>query len=147
MTTALQVINRAFSISGVRAAETPIQPEESVIGLDILNDHIKMWSNLGILPGALPINDTSDELNVPEYAEPALKYYVAAAISVEYNIQVTQQLAFAAEEALNNLITINTNMGIDIDYPSTLPLGSGNRTIYKEDADVAFFPEVPKDNF
>jgi len=146
MTTALKIINRAFQKTGIKAAETPLKPSELTDGLDVLNDLIKSWGASGLLVGVAPVQDVGDDLNEPDEATWALKANIAVIIAGEYRIEITQSMAVDASQSKNLLITATANLN-DTEYPSTLPIGSGNRNQYGYGYDRDFFPENDKENF
>lgn len=146
MTTALKVIERAFSKAGIRAAETPLSASEVEDGLDVLNDMLSEWGTNDILKGAIPVAVVGDELIIPRFSLGAVKANLAIRMAGEYDRPITQAMAFDASNSLNSL-TIATLDLSDVDYPSTLPLGSGNDDEFLSTQFRDFFPEGKKRNF
>lgn len=144
MTTALLIIERAFSKIGVRAAETPLTNSETQDGLDILNDLLSEWGTNGELQGAIPVENVTDDLVVPRYSLGALKANVAIRLASEYDREVTQGLAFDATNSKNAMVKAGLNLRVF--YPSTLPTGSGN-TDENFGLEREFFPDQKKQNF
>ena len=146
MTTALHIIERAFSKIGVVAAETPLSASEKEDGLDTLNDMLSEWGTNGTLQGALPVAEVGDELDVPRYSEGALKSNLAVRLAPEYDRPVTQGMAFNATDSLNQLLTAEQDLS-NINFPNTLPLGTANTDGIGRLTDRDFFPGGNRRNF
>lgn len=146
MATARKILERAFSKIGVRAAETPLTAAEISDGLDVLNDLISTWDATGTLKGVAPVIDVSADLKEPRYATWALKANVAILLAGEYGIPVSQALAVDASSSKSEMVKASMNLQ-DLEFPSTLPIGSGNRDEYGTGYDRDFFPENSKRNF
>lgn len=144
MFTALQIIERAFSKIGVKAAETPLTASEIQDGLDALNDLLAQWNINGVLKSAVPVKEVNNILKLPRHSFRALKANLALELAPEYDREISISLHKIAEDSLSNLLKISTNLS-NIRYPSTLPTGSGNQSDVYEIGD--FFPNDPKRNF
>jgi hypothetical protein len=144
-TTALTIIKRAFSKAGIRAAETPLQASETQDGLDALNDLLAEWDAASVLKGVSPVEAVGDIVNAPRYAMGAIKSSLAAKIMGEYNKPMNATLAADISSSYNLMIQASTNLE-ELNYPSTLPLGSGNSNAFYE-TELEFFPETNKTNF
>lgn len=146
MSTAQKILDRAFTKNGIRAAETPLTPSEISDGLDVLNDLLASWDSTGVLKGITPVMDVSEDLMEPRYSTWAIKTHVAAILAGEYGVQVTQALAADVVNSMNSMLSASINLQ-DLEFPSTLPIGSGNRNLYGEGFDRDFFREDQKRNF
>jgi hypothetical protein len=146
MTTALKIVERAFQKAGIKAAETPLTASEGSDGIDVLNDLINSWNATGVLKGVDPVSDSGEDLREPDYATAALKSHLAIMIAGEYGIDVTQAMAVSAASSWSDLIAATADLN-NTEYPSTLPIGSGNRNQYGYGYDRDFFPENNKENF
>jgi len=145
MATASHFITRALIRLGVKTAEAPLEPSELQDGLDLLNDLMALWGVDGTLPGAAPVADAQDELRAPRYAHAAIIPHLAILMAPEYSKTVELALAAAAEDAMNGLLRLTVNIG-EVEYPSTLPIGSGNECS-NFNIERRFFPENTKENF
>ena len=143
MITALKIIERAFAKCGIRAAETPLQASEVADGLDILNDLIASWGATATLKGVDPVKNATDNVNAPRHSWRALKANLAIEIATEYGIEVSQGLAFNASNSLSEMVKAEIDLR-NINFPSTLPMGSGN---YFGSGYDDFFPEDQAENF
>ena len=146
MATGLAILKRAFSMAGIRAAETPLSASEVEDGLDLMNDLLSLWDATGTLKGAEPIDDVGDEVVIPRHAQYAVKANVAIGLAGEYGIPVTQSLAHNASTSLAKLVTASIELR-NVDFPATLPIGSGNRDEYGTGYDRDFFEENEVENF
>lgn len=145
MASATKIITRALTRLGIRASETAIEPDELQDGLDLLNDMLSNWEESGYNLGFSPIAGITDEVRIPRGANAAVIDSLAIMMAPEYSRPVTPVLAATAKLSFENMIRANVFIG-DVDYPSTLPRGSGNQC---DDTwfDSAFFPEKDKRNF
>jgi hypothetical protein len=146
MTTALKIASRAFQKAGIKAAETPLEASEIEDALDVLNDLINAWNATGVLKGVSPVLDIGEDLKEPSYSSWALKANLAIMIAGEYGKEVSQSMAIDASQSMNALISASSNLS-DIEYPDTLPIGSGNNEQYDNSYDRDFFPENELENF
>ena len=146
MTTALQVIERAFSKAGVKPSETPLTASEVSDGLDTWNDLLSEWGTNGTLKDAVPVESVNDDLEIPRYAFGAIKANLAIRLAPEYDRQVTQGMAFDATSSLNELVKAGIDLS-NVHFPSTLPVGSGNQDDLFIGAQDEFFPMPKKRNF
>ena len=146
MTTALKIIERAFSKAQIRTAETPLSDSEINDGRDTLNDMLALWDATGVLKGVPPVDDVNTDLQEPRAATLMIKSNLAIRIVSEYGIQVGQGLALEATSSLSEWITSSIDL-TQTEFPSTLPIGSGNRDEYGYGFDRDFFPENTNRNF
>jgi hypothetical protein len=144
MTTALQIIKRAFAKVGIRAAETPLQASEINDGVDVLNDMLATWGATGVLKGVDPVMNATDEVKAPRYAIWAIKANVAILIAGEYGIEVSRSLANDATSSLAQMLSVEIDM-TNMPFPSTLPRGSGN--YWGVGWEDSFFPADNTQNF
>lgn len=145
-TTALQIIERAFSKAGVKPAETPLTNAEVQDALDTLNDMLSEWDVNGTLKGAVPVETVNDDLIIPRFAFGAVKANLAIRLAPEYDRVVTQGMAFDATDSLKELVKATINLS-DLDYPSTLPVGSGNQDGLLIGIEEEFFRGDKRRNF
>jgi hypothetical protein len=144
MATASSFITRALQKAKIRTAETAIEPNEMQDGLDALNDMLISWEQVMPL-GFTPVADIDLEVRVPRYAHAAIKAELAIILGAEYSMPIDQVLAAEAEARKDELMIAIISIG-EVEYPDTLPLGSGNsRRGYVND--YRFFPENEQDNF
>jgi hypothetical protein len=145
MATAGSFITRALQKIGVRTAEAPIEASEMEDGLDALNDMLISWEMSGIVLGFEPVADKDDEIRVPRFAHAAIKAELAVLLGPEYAKPADPVLLVEAATRKNQLLTAIIKIG-DVEFPSTLPLGSGNQC-GNFNTDRRFFPENETEHF
>lgn len=124
MATALDIISGALKHLGVKASESAITDAEAIDGLVSLNDmgaELEVKHNLGFVP----LSSLTDTVNIPRYADAAFKAILAVRLAPEYSKPLTPELMALAMGTKTAMIDASTHIG-DVDYPSTLPRGSGN---------------------
>jgi len=121
MTTASDVINGSLRKLGINASETGISDAEMADGLEDLND-------LGEANGLFPaMSSASDTIRVPRGLDGALKLVLAEKLQPDYpNVQLSPQLAKAFVSAWDDIWRIS-NGSIVVNFPNTVPQGSGNQ--------------------
>ena len=145
MATATKIVTRALTRLGIKASETAIEPEELQDGLDLLNDMLSNWEEAGYNLGFSPVSNLTGEVRIPRGANQAVIDSLAIMMAPEYSRPISPALVASAKLSFANMVSANVFIG-DVDYPSTLPRGSGNQC---DDTwfDETFFPEKDKRNF
>jgi hypothetical protein len=144
MATGSYVINRAYRKMGIRDEEESISAAQLVDGLADLNDMLSSWEPVYQL-GFVRLDSADDKLRVPSFAVSAIITSLAVYLGSSNGIPVRDSLA-AEAIAARNAMEIGLSEPIVAEYPSTLPLGSGNELPGYGD-DQRFFPENDKVNF
>jgi hypothetical protein len=144
MTTATQIISGALKLLGVRAAESPITAVELQDGLEALNDMGAEWEEDGIRIGFEPVTDATADLGIPRSSVSAFKANLAIRIAPEYSRIVSPALAKLGDDTMDALTKSVVFIG-NVQYPGTLPLGSGNEC--DDFTDQRFFPQNTPENF
>lgn len=144
MKTARHFIERAMSRIGIKTAEIALEPSEAQTGLDLLNDMLASWEVITPI-GFTPVENLSDSIRVPRFAHGAIIDNLAILIAPEFQKQPRQTLFATAASLLDNMRVALLDIG-EVRYPSTLPLGSGNRSCNNE-LDRRFFPADEDVNF
>ena len=140
MTTASDIITGALRKLGIRAAETDISDPEMQDALEDLND---LGADKRLFA---PVSNPSDTIRVPRGLDGPLKLALAEKILPDYaDIELTPQLQRQFTQAWDDIWRI-TNGTIEVKFPNTLPLGSGNDDSYYLWDDV-FFREQENLNF
>ena len=144
MATASDFITRAHTRLGIREAETSLTAGEMADGLDLLNDMMAELEPILKL-GMSPVAIASDEIRIPRYANGGLIDLFAVRLAPEYSRPISPALAASANSAIKNILNIKVFIP-NVDFPSTLPVGSGSDydDYYYNDR---FFPEQNKSNF
>lgn len=145
MATAGSFVTRALQKLGVRTAESPIEATEMQDGLDALNDMMISWEMSGLMLGFSVVADKDDEVRVPRYAHAAIKAELAVVLGPEYMKQPSVVLLAEADARKDELMIAVIKIG-EVEYPDTLPMGSGN-TCSGFVTDRRFFPANEEENF
>lgn len=131
---ALEAIEGALKLLGVKPAESAITAVEAEDGLKSLNDMLNEWEGDEIRIGFESVDDVQDELYVDKSLDGPIKANLAVYIAPEYSRPVSAELALRAERGLTRIRASIPIKGSD--YPDSLPVGSGNESIYSGDGDA-----------
>ncbi len=145
MATGSDVINRAYALNKIRASSTAISPAQLESGLDLLNDMLSLWEQSGIRLGFTRIKDATDPLRVPEYSLGAIKSSLAVFTAAEFGIPISESLSTMAVVMKGELLRALPN-NLEVNFPSTLPTGSGNEC-EADFFDDRFFPADEQTNY
>ena len=140
MATASDIIKGALRKLGVRASETAIDDAEMADGLEDLNDlgeSKRLFSAVASL---------TDVIRVPRGLDGPLKWVLAEKLMSDYaDIQLTPSLQKSFVDAWDDIWRV-TNGSIVVNFPNTVPLGTGNQD-YAYLWDDVFFNEQESPNF
>jgi hypothetical protein len=144
MATAEYFVNRAMSRVGVKTAEINLEASEAQTGLDLFNDMMSAWEV--VRPIGFVAAETLDSVaRIPRFAFGAVVDNLAIVIAPEFQKAVSAELAATArglkDDMRTALVTIKR-----VQYPSTLPTGSGNQC-HDSFHDDRFFPADIEKNF
>ncbi len=145
MATANHFIIRALTRLGIRASETSLQADEIQDGLYVLNDMLSAMEP-GLRLGFSPVEGITDEVRIPREANGAMIDQLAIKLAPEFGRSVSIDLLRSAKDSWRNMLISMIFIG-DVDYPSTLPKGSGNNCDYDNFINDTFFPEKDTKNF
>jgi len=124
MATARAIVEGGLRLSGIRAAESPIEAQEAQDALESLNDMLNEWDLDGIHIGFETIQDLDDEVYIHEGLIGGVKANLAVYINPEYDRALNPTLmprAITGKRAARASIRLYSS-----EYPDTLPVGSGN---------------------
>ena len=125
MATAADIIKGALRRLQVIASETPIEADEIQDGLEDLNDFGSQTETGLIALGFIPLASAADIINIPLEANGFYKDHLALYIAGQYGAPIPQSLVNSA--TISKELVLNTFQGpIDVEFPDSLPLGSGN---------------------
>jgi len=140
-----EVVSDAFEEIGVKKAEIDLTDDELQSGIRRANDLGTSWDAIGYITGFNPVFNGDDTLELEPAAVSAFKYNLAIRLAPSYQKQVGIELASIATNTFEILINQNIFIG-EVEFPDTLPLGSGNRRC-NNDTDARFFNGNNKENF
>jgi len=144
MTTAAQIVNAAAEDLEVKTAEMPLEAADFQVFFDRMNDMLLEWADIGLTPAFTEVFNGSDTVSIEPNARAAVKSNLAIRCASAFQKQVTMALAETASSSLSRLEA--STAFIDVQFPGTLPLGSGNDcpSSYLDDR---FFQTQNKENF
>ena len=126
MATAADIIKGALRRLQIVGSESPIQDDEIIDGLEDLND----WGSAheaGFLQlGFSPVENTADVISIPIQTVGYFKDHLALYIAGQYGAPVPQTLILSARDSKNRALNAFAPV-IDVEFPDTLPIGSGNQ--------------------
>ena len=145
MTTVIQIIDGAAEEIGVKTAETPLEAEDYQLFLNRLNDMGEEWADIGLTRSFVPVSNSTDTVEIDRNAVAAFKYNLAIRCAPSFQRVVSGDLRDLASSTLARLEASTDFIG-DVEFPDTLPTGSGNDcgSIFREDR---FFEENSRENF
>lgn len=137
-----QYIEAALEEIGMAAYTFDLQPEQIESGVRRLDAMIAEWNGRGLrlsypLPGSPENSDIDAETNVPDYANEAIITGLALRLAPSYGKNVST-LTMSRARMAYDVVLAKSAVPIEMQFPSTLPLGSGNKP-YRRDAN--YFPE------
>jgi hypothetical protein len=145
MTTALQIVEGAAEEITVKTAEIPLESADAMIFFNRMNDMLLEWADLGITPQFAEVYNLTDEIGIDRNAVAAVKYNLAIRCAPAFQKQVAMALGTVASDSYNRLLASITN--INVEFPDTLPVGSGNECAEANYLDDRFFPSQKEENF
>jgi hypothetical protein len=144
MATAQYFVDRAMSRANVKTAEINLEASEAQTGLDLLNDMMSAWEVVRPI-GFVAAETLDTAVRIPRFAFGAVVDNLAILIAPEFMKPVSTELAATAlglkTDMRTALVTIKR-----VQYPSTLPTGSGNQC-HDSFLDDRFFPADIEKNF
>ncbi len=129
MKTALDIINRAASKIGVKRAGSPLEDDEITDAISELNNMMLELDASGTKLGYTVVSDSSDEITTPDWSYGAIEGQLAIRLAPEYEVSISQELAAQASASWNTVLKRTVSIG-HVQFPSTLPIGSGNQYYY-----------------
>ena len=123
--TAGTIIKSALQEILAQASEAPLEPDETQDAIRYMNRWMAEQAANGIALGYTNVDDTSDEITIPDGAMNGLVYNLALHMATQFGKQVPIELASKARSSLNTMRNLAVTIGRS-DFPNTLPVGSGN---------------------
>lgn len=124
-TKAIDIINPAFSLIGVKTSGVTLTDEEISDGIRTLNNMMTSLDRSGIRLSYSIIEDQDDAITSPDWAYAMMESRLAANLAIEYQRQLTTALAIRIDEDMS----IVRNSVVSISQPTlsdTLPTGAGH---------------------
>jgi len=142
--TAESVINDALIELIAQEAEQGIDPFEFRRAVRVLNRMMTEYAAKGINLGYTVVTNPNDVITVPLGAISGMVYNLAVRLAPALDAVVTPALALSAKEGYKAMQHLGMNT-TKMNYPSTLPIGSGNEYSSGSFRDDHFFPGCCED--
>ena len=142
--TASDIVRDALTELTIQAQEQSIPAVDINTAIRYLNRMMQMLDADGVKLGYTLVNSPSDALTVPAGAYEGMMYNLAIRLANGYDVAVGQGLVQAARDSKKILYKLGINLTKQ-NYPSTLPIGSGNEWEYGSYAGDMFYPGCCED--
>jgi len=128
-----EYIAQAFEELGLAGYIYDLTPEQLQSALSRLDAMMATWNARGVRVGwAIPIkpmaSDIDYQTNTPDAAHEAIYLNLAIRLAPSFGKVVSPELKVLAKEAYTAMLSNVAAPIIGRKYPSTMPLGAGNRT-------------------
>jgi hypothetical protein len=140
--TVAQVAKASLQRILVQASEAELQPDEYQDFIFAMNNFMLALDAEGVSLGYTEVSDLGDEVTIPTGALRGLIANMAIEVAPDYNGTVSPGLQLAANEGLKVMRLLGQRIPTS-KFPSTLPIGSGNESIWP--ADAHFYPDSEAD--
>jgi hypothetical protein len=130
--TASQVVSDALQDILVKAAEVPLTADEMATGIRYLNNMMTMYDADGIALGFTVITAPNQLVTVPDGAVAGVKATLAGFCAAQFKKPISPDLADRIKTGLRVMRKLGVNIA-RTQFPSTLPLGSGNEGSWHTD--------------
>jgi hypothetical protein len=146
MWTKRQIIEQALDEIGIADYQFDVQPEEQIRALKRLDAMMAQWESMGVRVGYnLPTNpDNSDpdkDSGLPDQVVEAVFINLGVRIAPSFGKTVSADTKAIASAAYQSLMNRSVQVP-EMQYPSTLPRGQGNRRLWGR---PTFFPRPDDD--
>jgi len=134
MATAGEIVRDALQELIVQAQEQTVPAVDLNTGIRYLNDMMTMLDADGVKLGYTIVDAPNDQVTVPAGAVAGMKFNLALMLANGFDVQVGPGLATIARNSKRVMYKLGSSMGKQ-NFPSTLPIGSGNEgnaEIYNE---------------
>lgn len=142
--TANSVIEDALTEIVVQGAEAPIEASEAQGAIRYLNRMMAALDAKGVQLGYTEVSNLADPITVPLGAVEGMVFVLAFKLWNQYSdgAQVPIDLASKAADGLETMRILGVPIGAS-EYPSTLPIGSGNE--WEGSRTSHFYPDLQDD--
>lgn len=116
-----------FAFAEVVQSKYKIEPVNLIDGLRYLNRMMAKYDSQGIVLGYTALTSPDDLVTVPDTVAMGMVKNLALILWPQYNIgPVNPLIKFSAKRSLNSMRAQAINIIEPAQFPSTLPIGSGN---------------------
>lgn len=137
-TTAGEIVRDAITELTIQAQEQSIPAVDINTGIRYLNNMMTMLDADGVKLGYTIVNSPNDIVTVPAGAVVGMKFNLAIMMANGFDVAIGGELAQFAREGKRIMYKLGVNIG-QSNFPSILPIGSGNEGNADVYADQHFF--------
>lgn len=142
-----QYVDQAFSEIGLATYVFDLEPEQMQTALRQLDSMMAAWNAKGLrlgwpMPSSPSGSDLDEETNISDAANEAVYLGLALRIAPGFGKTVSQQTAFFAKQAYDQLLAIAA-MPLEKQLPQTMPSGAGNKPWRNNDSPFVNPPSDP----
>lgn len=128
-----ELIREAFAELAIHGYVYDISPEELQTGLRRLDTMLAAWNGKGIrlgypLPSSTSASSLSTDSNLPDITLEPVYLNLALRMAPGKGKQIAQDTRLAAKDGFNMLLS-RAAMPPEQQFPSTLPVGAGNKAM------------------
>lgn len=136
-----QFVEQAFEEIGYANYVFDLQPEQMESAMRRMDSMLATWNGKGIrigypVPSSPDDSDLDQETGVPDSANEAIYTNLAIRLAPGVGKTISMETRMAAKQGYNELLARHTKPQ-EMQFPSTLPRGQGNKPWRNEDR---FFP-------
>lgn len=125
MATAAQVIRAILQEIIVQESEQDIEAPEAQDAIFAMNNYMTALDAQGVSLGYTIVQDLGDDITIPDGALQGLVMNVAMVVAGQFGAEVRNTTAQAARMGMDAMRKLGINLRA-MDFPCTLPVGSGN---------------------
>ena len=129
MATVAQIAKASLQRILVQASEADLEPDEYQDFIFALNNFMLALDADGISLGFTEVSSLGDEVTVPLGALRGIIANMAIEVAPDYGGEISQGLLVAASDGMRTMRKLGQRIAAT-QYPSTLPIGSGNEGSY-----------------
>lgn len=141
MATVKEVVTDALEEILAQSSEEPIAAADGETGIRYLNDMLTMWELLGVNLGYTTVENMGDHLTVDDGALFGIKKLLAISLAPKFNAEVSPFLMREAKQGWQAIEDLTFKINA-VNYPSTLPIGSGNNLAGVNTCVSKYYPEL-----
>jgi hypothetical protein len=140
--TAGQIIRDAMKKIGCYSAGDTLDPDESALSIRTMNRMFAAWESQDIKLGHTPIANIEDTMTIPAGAIEGVIHNLAVKLAPDLLEKDAPQSVIGLAISGKRTIGIIGTDPISLDFPSTLPMGSGNRNFGWGDYRDSFYSDA-----
>lgn len=138
MTTAAQTVKAILQEILVHGSESELEAVEFQDTIFAMNNYMTALDANGVSLGYTVVSDLGDEITVPAGALQGLIANVAVMVAPQFGATASGELIAKAKVGMNAMRKLGITIG-NMQFPGTLPIGSGNEPTNSFDHQDHFF--------